>query len=114
MAKSNSLSSKQFLAELTAFAEEQRNLIETACEAFPVDYAARDRRVTSVQNDYGYFVQTYFPHYIKGGPSVFHTWAFDKLPAFLDDPRGHKIDVSAPRGEAKSTLVTQLLVLCKR
>ncbi|MCW5300899.1 hypothetical protein DXT88_22255 [Herbaspirillum lusitanum] len=105
------LSSKDFLAELTAFAEEQRTLIETACAAFPVDHAARDLRVTKTQNGYGFFVQTYFPHYIKGDSSVFHEWVFENLPSYLDDTRGHLLDISAPRGEAKSTLVTQLLVL---
>ncbi|WP_211452590.1 phage terminase large subunit [Collimonas antrihumi] len=109
--KSNSLSSKQFIAELAAFAEEQRNLIETACAAFPVDAAARDVRVSRVQNSFQFFVQTYFPHYIKAEPSVFHQWVFDQLPKKLDAAVGQKVDVSAPRGEAKSTLVTQLLPL---
>lgn len=111
MAKSKTTSSKNFLDELKAFAEEQRNLIEVACSAFPVDHAARDQRVTRVQNDYGFFVRTYFPHYIKGDSSVFHDWCFGNLPKYIDSEAGHLVDISAPRGEAKSTLVTQLLTL---
>lgn len=110
MAK-KSMSSKDFLAELAAFADEQRQLIDVACEAFPVDHAARDMRVTRVQNDFRFFVQTYFPHYVSSDPSVFHEWAFDRIPKLLDSKHGQRIDVSAPRGEAKSTLLTQLLPL---
>ncbi len=111
MAKTNKVTSKTFLDELKAFAEEQRTLIEIACAAFAVDAAARDVRVTRVQNDYGFFVETYFPHYIKRGRSVFHEWAFEYLPQYLDAEEGIRVNISAPRGEAKSTLVTQLLIL---
>jgi len=112
MAKSR-LSSKQFLEELAAFADEQRQLIETDCAAFPTDHAARDQRMTRVQNgDFRFFFYTYFPHYIRSPePSVFHDWAFDTLPARIDSPKGCKIDASAPRGEAKSTVVTQAFTL---
>lgn len=110
MAK-KAFSAKDFLSELTAFAEEQRQLIETACVAFPVDHAARDIRITKVQNSFRFFAQTYFPHYIQGESSVFHDWVFDNLQKYIDDTRGHELDISAPRGEAKSTLITQVFVM---
>lgn len=112
MTKRAQLRSKDFLAELAGFAAEQRQLIEAACSGFAPDPAARDARRTRAQNDYRFFVQTYFPHYIRNpAESLFHTWFFDNVPGLIDQPQGQLIDISAPRGEAKSTLGTQLLVL---
>lgn len=105
------LSANAFLDELQAFAEEQRRLIETECAAFPVDAAASAARAARARNDFGFFCRTYFPHYVGDEPSVFHEWVFGTLPGLLDSPKGIRADISAPRGEAKSTLVTQLLVL---
>ncbi len=100
---------KQFLEELQAFAEEQRDLIHAECTGFATDAAARDVRRSRAQNDYEFFCHTYFPHYIKGEPSVVHTWIYKTVPPLIDDSVGHLIEISAPRGEAKSTLTTQLL-----
>lgn len=105
------LTEKQFLEELQAFADEQRRLIDTHCSAFPTDYAARDRRATQAQRDLGFFARTYFPHYVTSGPSVFHRWVFDTVPGLIDDAKGQKVDISAPRGEAKSTLFTLIVAL---
>jgi predicted phage terminase large subunit-like protein len=112
MAK-NRLSTKQFLEELASFAQEQRELIETDCSGFSTDHAARDVRIARVQKgDFRFFFNTYFPHYIRSpAPSVFHDWAFDTLPKRIDNAGGKKINVSAPRGEAKSTVVTQVFTL---
>lgn len=99
----------KFLKELQAFSEELRQLIETECESF--DSSAEEiakRRARVMGGDYRFFCQTYFPHYIKGEESEFHRWVFDTIPVKIDDPKGHKIAFAAPRGEAKSTLVTQL------
>lgn len=104
---------KEFLQELQAFAESQRDLIHAECEGFATDPAAREqRRATAVRADgYGFFVRTYFPHYIKGDPSSFHLWFFGEVPKLIDKAEGQLIDLSAPRGEAKSTLGTQLLTI---
>jgi len=102
---------KAFLDELTAYAHEQRTLIQAECDGFASDSAARDRRATQATSDYSFFVRTYFPHYIKSEPSVFHAWFFSTVPALIDNKVGQLIDISAPRGEAKSTLGTQLLTL---
>jgi predicted phage terminase large subunit-like protein len=111
MAKQKLLKEKQFLDELHAFADEQRRLVEAECEGFATDHAARDQRQSRVQHDYEYFCKTYFPHFIKGPPSLFHRWFFDNVPRLLDEPDGQYINISAPRGEAKSTLGTQLMTL---
>lgn len=105
------LKEKQFLDELAAFADEQRRLVEAECAGFATDHAARDQRQSRVQNDFEFFCQSYFPHFIKGPPSLFHRWFFDNVPALLDEPTGQYLNISAPRGEAKSTLGTQLMAL---
>ena len=111
MAKQKTLKDKDFLAELRAFADEQRRLVEAECDGFATDHRARDERATKAQKDYEFFCKTYFPHYIKGEPSLFHRWFYDTVPGLLDKPVGQLIEVSAPRGEAKSTLGTQLVTL---
>lgn len=104
---------KAFLDELQAFAESQRDLIHAECEGFATDAAARETRRdrASKADGYGFFVRTYFPHYIKGESSTFHLWFFDEVPKLIDKPEGQLINVSAPRGEAKSTLGTQLMTI---
>lgn len=102
---------KAFLQELQAFADAQRALIHAECDGFATDDAARELRRARAQSDYAFFAQTYFPHYVKSEPSEFHTWFFGTVPALVDKPEGQLIDVSAPRGEAKSTLGTQLFTL---
>lgn len=99
---------KQFLEELQAYADAQRALIEAEVSGFPTDAVARDLRRTRAQNDFEFFARTYFPHYIKSEPSVFHAWFFSTVPKLIDEPGGVLINFSAPRGEAKSTLGTQL------
>lgn len=105
------LRTKDFLAELNAYADEQRKLIEAECDGFSPDPAARDIRRTRARTDFRYFCRIYFPHYIKGAESLFHAWFYDRVPGLIDSPQGQLMDISAPRGEAKSTLGTQLLAL---
>ena len=111
MTKRQQLRSKDFLAELSAFADGQRKLIEAECDGFATDPAARDARRARAQADFRFFSRTYFPHYVKGAESAFHTWFYDNVPKLIDSPAGQLINLSAPRGEAKSTLGTQLLTL---
>ena len=105
------LRSKDFLAELAVYAEEQRKLIHAECDGFSADDQARQRRRDQAQRDFRFFSRTYFPHYVKGAESLFHTWFYDTVPGLIEHPAGQLINISAPRGEAKSTLGTQLLTL---
>lgn len=107
-----SLTRKEFLRELEAFAETQRQMIEAECEAFSVDPIASATRKARAEQEFRFFAQTYFPHYVKGDSSVFHDYAFERFPACIDDTaKGYHEALAAPRGEAKSTIVTQLLTL---
>jgi len=111
MAGPKQLKEKQFLEELRAYADEQRRLVEAECSGFATDHAARDVRRTRAQTDYEFFCRTYFPHYVKSEASLFHRWFYDTVPGLIDQPTGQYINISAPRGEAKSTLGTQLFTL---
>lgn len=105
------VSRKDFLKELAQFADAQRQLIEAECESFEANPIAQAVRVERVQHDFWFFCNTYFPHYIKGEASLFHEWVAKHVPAEIDAEKGARTDIAAPRGEAKSTLVTQLLTL---
>ena len=59
-----------------------------------------------------YFVNTYFPHYVRSSEkSELHEFLFSRLPEILQQPEGINEADAAPRGEAKSTLVTRLFSL---
>lgn len=105
------LNSNDFLEELRAYADAQRTLIQAECDGFATDATARDIRRTKARDDFRFFCRTYFPHFIKGDESAFHTWFYDHVPGYVDKPQGVLMNVSAPRGEAKSTLGTQLLAI---
>lgn len=111
MTRKKRLRDQDFLQELQAFAVAQREIIEAECDGFATDATARDLRATRARADFRFFCRTYFPHYVKAEESAFHTWVYDKVPGYLDRPEGYLINVSAPRSEAKSTLLTQLGVL---
>ena len=99
---------EDFLQDLEAYTSELRDLIETECEAFAPGVEARQARMGRALNDHAYFARTYFPHYITTEPSEFHTFASNQINAMVDSPKGSKHAWAAPRGEAKSTLVTQI------
>jgi len=105
------LKQKDFLAELAKLAESLRRTIEAECDGFAADPAASKERRERVQGDFAFFRRTYFPHYCRYGDSVLHTWLDATLPALVDHPDGQRLAVAAPRGEAKSTVVSLIFVL---
>ncbi|MDQ9613151.1 hypothetical protein RF034_09810, partial [Serratia marcescens] len=51
-------------------------------------------------------------HYVRhADPSELHVHLFSRLPQIVASPKGEQDAIAAPRGEAKSTLVSQLFVL---
>lgn len=101
-----------FLAEIEGFAAEQRALIEAEVSGFDTDQMAQEQRIKVCFYDFELFCRTYFPHYIKHkDKSEFHAWAFEHLPRIIAESKGIKQAIAAPRGEAKSTIVTQLFSL---
>jgi len=104
-----------FLRSLAELAAEQRRIIETECPGFDLDPAAAAARRAKVLSDdddaFELFAVTYFPHYVKGAPSAFHLWLYRHLPAVARASEGRRELVAAPRGNAKSTVVSLLFTL---
>ena len=105
------ITEKEFLKAVSEYAAAQRLLIETEVEGFPINEVDRDQRVKRALDDFQFFAKTYFPHYITSDPSVFHDFVYDEIPQLIDDERGRKKAIAAPRGEAKSTLLSVILVI---
>lgn len=106
------LKRKDFLEQLTAFADKCRQQIEADCAAFPSDPQASAERRARAQHDYKFFFYTYLPHYAKSpDASVFQDYAFAEFPKKIDHSEGALEVVAAPRGEAKSTIVSTGLAL---
>lgn len=119
MALKAKLNPKSFADELSALANVIRTRIDAAVDGFDTDDAARLNRRRSVidpVSGFEFFAKTYFPHYIKSAPSLLHRHLYDDLPAMLShdagpDRKGHRKLKIAPRGAAKSTLVSQIFVM---
>jgi len=107
------LSPRQFMGAVEEFAVALRRRIELSCEAFPSDpRATRSRREKSLAPDgFRFFAQTYFPHYLQKAPSLLHEHLFSRLPEIAFDPTGAREVTIAPRGSAKSTLVSMIYIV---
>ncbi|MBI3712605.1 MAG: phage terminase large subunit [Burkholderiales bacterium] len=105
------LNKKDFLNEIAALAGQFRLQIEAECDGFDPDPQESLRRVAKARQDYEYFARTYFPHYIKHENAVLHDYLYLRLPEIVDAKEGQHEAIAAPRGNAKSTLVTQIFTL---
>jgi len=100
---------REFERELEQIGADIRLTIELECSAFDADPMASQQRRERAWNDYRFFCQTYFPHYVPTNTfSLFQEFIFTRLPEVIDgDADGREVHF-APRGEAKSTYETQL------
>jgi predicted phage terminase large subunit-like protein len=106
-----SFKAREFKVELTQLALALQLQIETDVAGFDADPQASAERRSQAFSSFRFFVRTYFPHYATAAPSVMHEWLFDFLPSAINQPEGLRAAISAPRGEAKSTIITQLFSL---
>lgn len=102
---------KTALDDLAALAASLRARIEAEVEGFAADESARAGRVKKAATDFEFFSRTYFPHYVNKPNSALHDWLYARLPEIAAAPDSVTQAIAAPRGEAKSTLVSQLFVL---
>lgn len=108
----SAVTSKAFLAEIAGLAASFRARIEAEVTGFDPDPAECQKRRGLAWGDYDYFVGTYFPHYARSPhKSELHKYLFKRLPEIVASPVSETDAIAAPRGEAKSTLVSQLFVL---
>ncbi|MCP2041462.1 hypothetical protein L1281_002062 [Neisseria sp. HSC-16F19] len=109
------MKNKDFFKRLTALSDQLRRTIEAEVAGFdpaPAAVAARRAKVLDAAGGYEYFVHTYFPHYVRAPEqSQLHRYLFHRLPEMLRSDKGEPDAIGAPRGEGKSTLVTQLFSL---
>lgn len=109
------MKSKEFLKSLAEYAAQLRQTIEAEADGFdasPAAIAERRAKVLDPVHGYEYFVNTYFPHYVRSSEkSELHEFLFSRLTEILQQPEGINEADAAPRGEAKSTLVTRLFSL---
>lgn len=108
------LSGNAFLKELAQFGDSLRLQIENEVDGFSSDPKEQKWRIERVHHPitgFEYFCQTYFPHYIDKTKSVLHKHLFERLPQISALAKGVREAIIAPRGEAKSTIATQLHTL---
>lgn len=109
------LSIKEFQRSLQEYIANLRQTIEAECLGFDVNPQATQARRAAVCDPvtgYDYFVENYFPHYVRNpAKSELHKYLFSRLPQVVASPAPENDAIAAPRGEAKSTLVTQLFTL---
>lgn len=108
----NQLTPKAASADLVAFAAQLRQRIEAQVSGFDPDPRACVTRRAQAHADFGFFTKTYFPHYIRSPHrSKLHDYLFVRLVEIANSAQSETDAIAAPRGEAKSTLVSQLFVL---
>jgi predicted phage terminase large subunit-like protein len=106
--------SKQFLDGLASLAETLRRQIDANLDGWDLTaQGIADRRAKALHpiTGFGYFDNTYFPHYGRAAPSELHKYLYVRLPQLVTDPLGQRDAIAAPRGEAKSTKVSMSFVL---
>lgn len=102
------LTKKDFLGQLAQLASGMRLAIEAECDGFDPDPDQIQLRRQAGFASFRSFAQTYFPHYIKHSPATVHDYLFDRFQEVVDNGIGDHDAVAAPRGHAKSTIITQI------
>lgn len=106
--------SKDFLDGIAQLAESLRRQVDADMDGWdlePEAVAERRRRVADELHGFAYFHRTYFRHYGTADPSILHEYLHERLPAIVRSPTGQRDAIAAPRGEAKSTVVSLVFVL---
>jgi len=112
MASVKKLTAKEASNDLAAYAAQLRQRIEAEVSGFSPDPVERSKRIAKAFDSFEFFVQTYFPHYVRSPhKSELHKYLFIRLPEIIASEKSETDAIAAPRGEAKSTLVSQLFVL---
>lgn len=107
------ISKSEFEAELENHAAALRRKIELELDGITLDESTREQMAQAfIDGDFQQFCSVCFPHYIQSPDySEFQQFAMKQLPEAIMDAEGARYALAAPRGEAKSTICSQLLVL---
>lgn len=101
-------SGKEFLQQLAELSNSLRQKIEADVSGFASDAASSAERRMRAQDDFEFFARTYFPHYVKKENSRLHDYLYPRLQEIPDSIEAETDAIAAPRGEAKSTITTQI------
>lgn len=107
-------SSKEFLASIASLAESLRRQVDANTDGWditPSAIAERRLRVMDPVTGFSFFRREYFRHYGTAEPSLLHTYLEFRLSAIVAAATGQRDAIAAPRGEAKSTVVSLQFVL---
>ncbi len=99
---------REFLRQIADLAAQFRVQIEAEVEGFAHDTAAKNARRARAADDYEYFARTYFPHYVRHDNAALHDYLYRQFPEIVCNATGDHEAIAAPRGNAKSTIVTQI------
>ncbi|VVE35366.1 hypothetical protein [Pandoraea fibrosis] len=103
------LTGREFLREVDQLVEKlTRDIRAHAFNLDPSPKAVAIRRRRVLGGDFRYFAYTYFPHHIRGESSRFQAFFCERYPRILLSPGGVREWFKAPRGEAKSSLITKV------
>lgn len=112
---------RQFLDQIAELAESLRQQIEAKVSGFAPDETAQAARRAECAKSLEAFAFTYMPHYVnpKGWDretwstslSAMHRYMMKRLPEIVLGAGGVTEALAAPRGEMKTTLVSQTLPL---
>lgn len=106
------LTAREAFNDLEAYKAQLRQRIEAEVSGFSPDPLERARRIQAAVASFEIFVGSYFPHYVRSPhQSALHRYLFVRLPEIVASEQSETEAIAAPRGEAKSTLVSQLFVL---
>lgn len=112
MASVKRMTAREAINDLAAYAAQLRQRIEAEVSGFSADPIQRAGRIQDATSSFEIFVGTYFPHYVRSPhKSELHKHLFARLPEIIASPKSETDAIAAPRGEAKSTLVSQLFAL---
>ncbi|MBP9100488.1 MAG: phage terminase large subunit [Nitrosomonas sp.] len=102
---------REFLKQIAELAAQFRTQIEAEVSGFDPDPVAKTQRRERAIKDYEFFARTYFPHYVKHANAALHDYLYRRFPEIVDNGIGDHEAIAAPRGNAKSTIVTQIGVI---
>lgn len=105
------VSRRAFLQELAKLADGFRREIEAKVSGFAPDAQASRARRQQADRDLECFARTYFPHYVTLPNSRLHDYLYQRLAEVADSPESETDAIAAPRGEAKSTITSQIFVI---
>src|SRR3972149_5375811 len=71
--------------------------------------AKKKERIKKASKNIEFFASIYFPHYCTKPFSKLHNDLFKLFYGIVTDPKPHEIGIAAPRGNAKTTVTSQLL-----